>query len=54
MNMRMDKENKKDVGMVKGWARKVQRFLIHSFWKSIGCLVLAPTFGLGGLRLWYN
>ena len=22
------------------------------FWKNIGCLVSAPTFGLGGSRLW--
>ena len=32
--------------------RKVRRFYRNEFWKNIGCLVSAPTFGLGGLKLW--
>ena len=32
--------------------RKVRRFSSCEFWNNIGCLVSAPTFGLGGSRLW--
>ena len=32
--------------------RKVCQFSRNGFWKNIGCLVSAPTFGLGGSRLW--
>ena len=48
----MDEENGKQ--RVKGNVRylKVRRFSSSEFWKNIGCLVSAPTFGLGGLRLW--
>ena len=40
--------------MVKGNVRyrKVRRFSSSGFWENIGCLVSAPTFGLGGSRLW--
>ena len=31
--------------------QKVCPFSSNGFWKNIGCLVSAPTFGLGGLRL---
>ena len=37
-------------GNVRYW--KVRRFSSCEFWKNIGCLVSAPTFGLGGSRLW--
>ena len=50
--MKVDEENGESVGMVNGWARKVQQFSINEFWKNIGCLILAPNFGLGGTRLW--
>ena len=52
MNMKVDEENSKYVTMVNGWAPKDQRFSSNEFWKNIGCLVSAPTFGLGGLRFW--
>ena len=41
---------------VKGNVRykKVRRFSSSEFWKNIGCLVSAPTFGLEGSRLWEN
>ena len=32
--------------------RKFRPFSSCEFWKNIGCLVLAPTFGIGGSRLW--
>ena len=31
---------------------KVRQFSSNEFWKNIGCLVSAPTFGLGGSRMW--
>ena len=34
------------------WYCKVSRLPSNEFWKNIGCLVSAPTFGLGGSRLW--
>ena len=40
------------MGMIKGRARKFQRFSRNGFWKNIGCLISAPTFGLGGSRMW--
>ena len=52
MNRKVDEENGKK--RVKGNVRyrKVRRFSSCEFWKNIGCLVSAPTFGLGGSRLW--
>ena len=52
MNRKVDEENGKQ--RVKGnvWYRKVRRFSSSEFWKNIGCLVSAPTFGIGGSRLW--
>ena len=45
-------DNGRSVGMVKLRDRKVRRFSINDFWNNIGCLILAPTFDLGGSRLW--
>ena len=42
----------KDLGTVKGQAWKVWRFSSNEFWNNIGCLVSAPTFGIGVLRMW--
>ena len=52
MNQKIDEENGKH--LVKGNVRyyKVCRFSSCELWKNIGCLVSAPTFGLGGSRLW--
>ena len=52
MNQNVNEENGKQ--SVKGnvWYRKVCRFSSCEFWKNIGCLISAPTFGLGGSRLW--
>ena len=52
MNMNVDEDNGKSAGMVKGRARKVWHFSSNEFWKNIGCLISAPTFGLGGSMLW--
>ena len=38
--------------MGKGSFMKVCIFSSNEFWKNIGCIVSAPTFGLGGLDLW--
>ena len=54
MDMRMDEDNGKAVGMVKGQAQKVWQFSRNEFWKCIGCLISAHTFGLGGSRLWHK
>ena len=40
------------VGMGKGSINTVWRFSINEFWDNIGCIVLAPTFGIGRLSLW--
>ena len=52
MNLKSDEENGKQ--LVKGnvWYCKVRRFSSCEFWKNIGCLVSAPTFGFGMSRLW--
>ena len=50
--MRLEEDNGRAMGMVKGNASKIRRFSSNEFWKNIGCLILDPTFGLGGLRLW--
>ena len=52
MNMNMGEENGKSEVMVNRRARKVWRLSSNEFWKNIGCLVSAPTFGIRGLRLW--
>ena len=38
--------------MVNGRYRKVFQFSSNGFWKNIGCIVSAPTFGLGWSNLW--
>ena len=43
--------NGKAAGMANEWYQKVWMFSINEFWKNIGCLVSAPTFGIGGSRL---
>ena len=52
MNIKVDEGNGKAVGMVNGRYRQVWRFSSNEFWKNIGCLISAPTFGFGGSRLW--
>ena len=52
MNMRVDEDNGRVVGMGNGRLMKFQRFSGNEFWKKFCCLFLAPTFGIGGLRLW--
>ena len=52
MNIKVDEDNGKALGMVNGRYRKVQRFSRNEFRINIGCLVSSPTFGLGGSRMW--
>ena len=47
MNIKADEDNGKSVGMVNGRPRKVLPFSSNELWNKIGCLFLAPTFGLG-------
>ena len=51
MNARVDEDNMRDIGMVKVRIRKAWWFSSNEFWKNICCLVLDPTFGLGGLSI---
>ena len=40
------------MGMVNGRSWKYWRLSSNGFWENIGCLISAPTFFLGGYRLW--
>ena len=40
------------MGKENGLYQNVRWFSSNEFWKNIGCLVSAPTFGLGGSRMW--
>ena len=46
--MKVDEDNGKASGMVNGRYQTFRRFSGNEFWKNIGCIVPAPTFGLGG------
>ena len=52
MNIIVDEENGKAVGVVKVRPRRDWPFSINEFWKNIGCLISASTFGIGGSRIW--
>ena len=51
MNHKVDGENGKALNKVNVRYRTVRRFSSNGFWKNIGCLISAPTFGLVGSRL---
>ena len=48
MNIEVDKDKERAVGLVKVRAQEFQRLSSSEFWKNIHCLVLDPTFSLGG------
>ena len=52
INYKVDEDNGKVLGKGNVRYRKIRRFSSNDFWKNIGCLISAPTFGLGGSRLW--
>ena len=52
--MRMNEDNGRYLGIEKERDRNNWQFSSNEFWKYIGYLVLAPTFYLGGSRLWDN
>ena len=52
MNLKVNEDNGKSLGIVNGCHRKIWRFSSNEFWKNIGCLVSDPNFSLGGLRMW--
>ena len=51
-HQRINEDNGKAMGIGNGQYRKVSRFSSNEFWKNIGYLVLDPTFGLVGSRMW--
>ena len=51
MNIRVDEDNGKEMGIVNGTYPKALRFSRNEFWKNIVCLVSAPNFSIGGSRL---
>ena len=50
MNTRVDEDNGKSMIMVKGKIMKVWRFPRNNVLRNIDCLILAPTFGSGGIK----
>ena len=50
-NQKLDKENGIELVKGDGLYRKVHQFSSNEFWKNIGCIISALTFGLGGSRL---
>ena len=52
INQKVDEENGKALNKGNAWYQKVCRFFSNGFWESIGCLISAHNFGLGGSRLW--
>ena len=47
--MKMDEDNEKENEILN--ISKIQRFLRNYFWNNIGCIILEPTFGVGGGRM---
>ena len=52
MNMNVDEGGGKATGMVNGQVRNFWRFSSNGFCNNIGCIVSAPTFVIGGSRMW--
>ena len=48
MTRKVDEDNGKALNKVNVRYHKVRRFSSNEFWKNIGCLISAPTFGIGG------
>ena len=48
IDLNLNEDNGKATGTGNRQYQKVHRFLSNKFWKNIGCLVSAPTFGLRG------
>ena len=52
MNKKVDGYNGGGGTQENGRFWKLRHFSRDELWKNIGCLLSAPTFGCGGLRLW--
>ena len=52
MNKISDENNERGGTQKNGQFRKLRWFSRKNVWKNIGCFLSAPTFGLGGSRLW--
>ena len=50
--MKADEDNGRGGTTENGKFWKLRRFSRNELWKNIECLLSAPTFGLGGSRLW--
>ena len=50
MNKTVDEENGGEGTKEHGLFQKLRRFSRNEFWKSIGCILSAPTFVLGRLK----
>ena len=51
---KVDEDNGRGGTQGNGQFQKIWRFPRKKLWKKIGCLLSAPTFGLGGSILWYK
>ena len=51
INHKVDEDNGKALGKGYGRYRKVRWFSRNEVWKNIGCIVSAPTVGIGGSRM---
>ena len=52
MNQKVNEDNGRGGTQENGRFRKLRRFSRKKIWKNTDCFMSAPTFGLGGLRLW--
>ena len=52
MNNKVDEDNVGEVTKEHRRFQKLCRFSRNEFWKSVGCLLSAPTFVIGGSKLW--
>ena len=50
MNKKVDEDNGKELNKGNVPYRNLCQFSRNEFWKSVGCLVSTPTFGLGGVE----
>ena len=50
--MKVCEDNGNALVTVNGGYKKYCCFSSNEFWNKIGCLFSAPTFGLGGSRIW--
>ena len=52
MNKKVDEDNRRGGTQQNGPFWKLRQFSRNKLWKNVGCLLSAPTFDIGGSRLW--